>query len=129
MKHILSASCLCVFVMFGCASKSAAQIEKEVRQELGAYTKPSVVKLYAKELNDEEMGALNHCIADDLARNLTQEEKLFLVGNPIEKAQHAEKAGPSLNKKTMPNSPEMKRAFGDCSIALGIAKIIDQAKK
>lgn len=130
MKYSLLLSCVCALVVFlGCAPKTQAQIEKEVRQELASRTKPAVEILYAKVLDKEEMSALNKCIADSLANRLTQEEKLFLVGNPVERAAHAEKAGPSLQKKTMPNSPEMKSAISECSIALGLSKIIDQIKK
>lgn len=119
-----------VVLLSGCLSKGPtpqAELEKNSQEHIYAYTKPGIDELYKKILNEKELEDLNMCVAKEMTKKLSQNEKLFLGGNAQEKIQ-AKDAANSLKDKAKPTSKEMKESVGHCSIAVGIEKVLKKLK-
>lgn len=119
-----------VVLLSGCLSTGPTpqdQLEANTQKNISTYTKPALDKAFEKAikedvLNEEELEKLNVCIAQEMTKRLSQEEKLFLGGNVQEKAS-AKGATETLKEKVKPTSQEMKESLGTCSVALGLERV------
>lgn len=118
-------------LLAGCLSSGPtpqAELEQNSQENIYTYTKPGIDELYKKVLNEKELEDLNACVAKEMTKRLSQEEKLFLGGNAQEKLQ-AKDAINSLKDKAKPTSKEMKESVGLCSVSVGIEKAIKKIMK
>ncbi len=118
-------------LLAGCLSSGPtpqAELEQNSQENIYTYTKPGIDELYKKVLNEKELEDLNACVAKEMTKRLSQEEKLFLGGNAQEKLQ-AKDAINSLKDKAKPTSKEMKESVGLCSVSVGIEKAIKKIIK
>ncbi len=118
-------------LLAGCFSNGPtpqAKLEENAAGSIYTYTKPGIDELYKKVLNEKELEDLNACVAKEMTKRLSQEEKLFLGGNAQEKLQ-AKDAIETLKEKAKPTSKEMKESVGLCSVSVGIEKAIKKIAK
>lgn len=118
-------------LLAGCFSSGPtpqAKLEENAAGSIYTYTKPGIDELYKKVLNEKELEDLNACVAKEMTKRLSQEEKLFLGANAQEKLQ-AKDTIETLKEKAKPTSKEMKESVGLCSVSVGIEKAIKKIAK
>ena len=80
MKKLSLVACAILFA--GCLSSLPtlqADLEESAKTQVAQQIQKPLELTYGKVLNEEELVSLNQCVSGEIVRQLTQEEKLFLV--------------------------------------------------
>lgn len=128
MKKVSAIVATIIFA--GCFSASPtpqAELEANAKENLvGTYNK-LLEATYGKVLKGDSVGKLSDCVAGEVVRQLSQEEKLLLGGNAKEKLS-ADGSSQSLASKLLVTSDVSKSAIKTCSAIIGVSKAIEKVK-